>query len=225
MLIDENLRVVQTKIREAARRSGRQHDEIELLVVSKTFDAETIRKAVDAGHRLFGENRVQELLAKQPLLPGDVRWHLIGHLQSNKVRKVLPVAEALHGVDTVSIARNIQRISSELGLFPKIYLEVNIAGEASKFGFSPEGLEASMEEILKLDRLQIQGLMCVPPIASEPDDNRRYFAKLREFRDRLEKKFNASLPGLSMGMSGDYEIAVEEGATIVRVGSAIFGQR
>lgn len=225
MLIHENLNIVQTKIKEALCRVGRKDQRVELLVVSKTFDAERVSEVVAAGHRLFGENRVQELLAKKPLLPDHLRWHLIGHLQSNKVRKVLPVAEALHGVDSVSIARDIQRIATELGLYPSIYLEVNVAGEASKFGFSPEALRSVMEELLGLDRLEILGLMCVPPPVAKGEDNRKHFARLRELRDELEVEFGVSLPGLSMGMSGDYEVAVEEGATLVRVGSAIFGER
>jgi pyridoxal phosphate enzyme (YggS family) len=225
MLIDENLTDVQLKIAGAAAKSGRNPQDVELLVVSKTFGADRVREVVDAGQRLFGENRVQELLAKAPLLPDFLRWHLIGHLQSNKVRKVLPVVEALHGVDSVGIARDIDRIATELGLFPKVYLEVNVAGEASKFGFSPGGLEAAMDEILSLGRLEVLGLMCVPPVSREAQDSRRYFVKLRELRDRLEDRAGIKLPGLSMGMSGDYEVAVEEGATVVRVGSAIFGGR
>lgn len=225
MLIDENLTDVQLKIAGAAAKSGRNPQDVELLVVSKTFGADRVREVVDAGQRLFGENRVQELLAKAPLLPDFLRWHLIGHLQSNKVRKVLPVVEALHGVDSVGIAEDIDRIATELGLFPKVYLEVNVAGEASKFGFSPGGLEAAMDEILSLGRLEVLGLMCVPPVSREAQDSRRYFVKLRELRDRLEDRAGIKLPGLSMGMSGDYEVAVEEGATVVRVGSAIFGGR
>ncbi|TLD69152.1 YggS family pyridoxal phosphate-dependent enzyme [Phragmitibacter flavus] len=225
MYIHENLKEVQLKIAEAAMKSHRLGEEVELLVVSKTFDADRVREVVEAGQRLFGENRVQEMLAKVPLLPDSLRWHLIGHLQSNKVRKVLPVVEALHGIDSVAIARDVQRIAGELGLFPKVYLEVNVAGEASKFGFTPEGVEAELEELLELDRIELVGLMCVPPVGREAEDSRRYFVKLRELRDRLELRGGVKLPGLSMGMSGDYAVAVEEGATVVRVGSAIFGRR
>ncbi len=220
-----NLELVQTKIAEAAARSHRGTDEVELLAVSKTFAADLVREAWDAGQKLFGENRVQELLSKQPLLPDKLRWHLIGHLQSNKVRKVLPAVEAIHSVDSLELAQDINRIAAELGLFPKVYLEVNVAGEATKHGLAPIKLDAVFEKFLALPRLEILGLMCVPPIAKKPEDNRSYFAQLREQRDRMEKQFDLKLPGLSMGMSGDYDIAVEEGATIVRVGSAIFGGR
>jgi pyridoxal phosphate enzyme (YggS family) len=225
MFLHDNLISVQSKIAAAAERSGRKATDVELVAVTKTFPVEVIREALEAGQRLFGENRVQELLSKQPALPSSVRWHLIGHLQSNKVRKVLPVVEAIHSVDSVDLARDINRIAAELGQFPKVYLEVNVAGEASKHGFAPDKLEAGLEELLALDRLEIQGLMCVPPISKEPEESRKHFAFLREYRDKLEKEAGVPFPALSMGMSGDYEIAVEEGATVVRVGSAIFGGR
>lgn len=225
MLIRDKLCVVKSKIVAAATRTGRNPAEIELIAVTKTFSPETIHEAVDAGQILFGENRVQELLSKVPLLPSHVRWHLIGHLQSNKVRKVLPVVEAIHSVDSLDLARNIQRIAGELGVVSRIYLEVNVSGEASKFGFEPSRLEADLEELLVLDHVYVTGLMTVPPIGESGDDSRRHFVALRELRDRLETRGGRPLPGLSMGMSGDYETAVEEGATIVRVGSAIFGGR
>lgn len=225
MFLHDNLITVQSKIAAAAERSGRKAADIELVAVTKTFPVEIIREAVDAGHRLFGENRVQELLSKQPGLPSSLRWHLIGHLQSNKIRKVLPAVEAIHSVDSLALAQDINRIAAELGQYPRIYLEVNVAGEASKHGFAPNRLEADLEALLTLDRLEIQGLMCVPPVGKEPEDSRKHFLFLREYRDQLEKEAGIPFPGLSMGMSGDYEIAVEEGATIVRVGSAIFGGR
>lgn len=224
-LIHDNLSLVKSKIAEAAQRVHRKPEEVELIAVSKTFPAGVIREAVDAGHRLFGENRVQELLGKISELPSHVRWHLIGHLQSNKVRKVLPVVEAIHSVDSLDLARDIHRVAAELGLLPKVYLEVNVAGEATKHGFAPGQLESAMEELLKLDRLEIQGFMCVPPIGGEPEDSRKYFVLLRELRDRMATLAGVPFPGLSMGMSGDYTVAVEEGATLVRVGSAIFGGR
>jgi pyridoxal phosphate enzyme (YggS family) len=225
MLIRDKLCVVKSKIVAAATRSGRNSDQIELIAVTKTFSPETIHEAVEAGQNLFGENRVQELMAKVPVLPPDVRWHLIGHLQSNKVRKVLPVVEAIHSVDSLDLAGNIHRIAGELGVVSQIYLEVNVSGEASKYGFEPARLEADLEELLALDRLNVVGLMTVPPIGESGEESRRYFAALRELRDRLETRSGKRLPGLSMGMSGDYETAVEEGATIIRVGSAIFGGR
>ncbi len=224
-LIHDNLSLVKSKIAEAAQRVHRKPEDVELIAVSKTFPADVIREAVEAGHRLFGENRVQELLGKIADLPPDLRWHLIGHLQSNKVRKILPVVEAIHSVDSLALACDINRVASELGLFPKVYLEVNVAGEATKHGFAPDTVEAALEDLLKLDRLQIEGLMCVPPISEKAEDSRRYFVLLRELRDRLAKVAGVPFSGLSMGMSGDYTVAVEEGATLVRVGSAIFGGR
>jgi len=224
-LIHENSLLVQSKIAAAAARSGREPADVELIAVSKTVSAEAVREAAECGLRVFGENRVQELLAKQPLLPATLRWHLIGHLQSNKVRKVLPSVEAIHSVDSMDLATDINRISSELGLYPKVFLEVSVAGEASKFGFRPDRMVAVLENLLNLDRLEIQGLMCVPPVSAKPEDSRKHFVFLRELRDKLETHAGIKFPALSMGMSGDYEVAIEEGATHVRVGSAIFGSR
>jgi PLP dependent protein len=223
--IADHITAVKSGIADAAHRCGRGADDVELLAVSKTFPAEVVREASEAGLRLFGENRVQELLAKQPQLPSRLRWHLIGHLQSNKIRKVLPCVEAIQSVDSLDLARDINRIAAELGLFPKVYLEVNVAAEASKFGFAPARLESQMEELSALDRLEILGLMCIPPPGPEPEDSRKYFVFLREFRDKLEKQAGAPFAKLSMGMSHDYTVAIEEGATLVRVGSAIFGGR
>ena len=224
-LIADNLQAVRARVSAATKRAGRKEDAVELLAVSKTFPAEVISEAVAAGQLLFGENKVQEALAKIPLLPSRLRWHLIGHLQSNKVRKILPVVEAVHSVGSLDLARDINRIGGELGLHPKIYLEVNLAAESSKHGFSAKTLREQLDELYQLDRLFIQGLMCIPPFAAEPEKSRSYFVLLRELRDELERLGGAPLPGLSMGMSHDFEVAIEEGATIVRVGSAIFGGR
>lgn len=223
--IHDNLIFVKSKITEAAERVHREPEEVELIAVSKTFSTAVIREAVDAGHRLYGENRVQELLGKIADLPSNLRWHLIGHLQSNKVRKVLSVVEAIHSVDSLDLARDINRVAEELGLYPRVYLEVNVAKEATKHGFAPAQLESDLEDLLALDRLEIHGFMCVPPISAEPEDSRKYFVLLRELRDRMAGLAGVPFSGLSMGMSSDYTIAVEEGATLVRVGSAIFGGR
>jgi pyridoxal phosphate enzyme (YggS family) len=224
-MIAENFAHVRESIAAALARSGRSEDAVELVAVSKTHSPELILEAVDAGQFLFGENRVQEARAKMPLLPGRLRWHLLGHLQSNKIRQALPAFERIHSIDTPALARETNRVAAELGLFPKVCLEVNVAGESSKFGFTPEALRAVMEELLTLDRLAIDGLMTVPPFAPEAEASRRYFAALRELRDRLAAEFRAPLPVLSMGMSGDYAVAIGEGATIVRIGSALFGER
>ena len=223
--IVENLRVVGAAIAESERISGRPSGSVELVAVSKTHPAEVIREAVDAGQFLFGENRVQEAKAKIPDLPAKVRWHLIGHLQSNKIRQALPLFEMIHGIDSIELLDDIQRIAGGLGLFPRVLLQVNVAGESSKFGFAPEQLFSQVERILRVERVQIEGLMTIPPLAANSENSRKYFIALRQIRDRLEQEFRFPLPNLSMGMSGDYRVAVEEGATLVRVGTAIFGER
>ena len=225
MSVAERLVEVCGRIEAACGKAGRDPAGVELLAVSKTFPAEVIREAVEAGHRLFGESRQQEAEVKIPQLPASLRWHFIGHLQSNKVRKVLPLVEALHSIDSVKLARQVDRVAEELGLFPKVFLEVNVGVEGGKHGFREDSLRESMEELLGLKRLELLGLMAIPPFVPEPEQARPWFAGLRELRDRLEAESGVPLPGLSMGMSGDYEIAVEEGSTIVRVGSSIFGSR
>jgi len=223
--VADHLAAIRERLAQAAERAGRKASDIELLAVSKTFPVEVIQEAVEAGQTLFGENKVQELLAKQPALPSRLRWHLIGHLQSNKVRKILPIVEAIQGVDSLDLAKDINRVAAELGLFPKVYLEINVAAESSKFGFNPQAVRDQLEALYGLDRLEIQGLMCIPPFSAAAEDSRRYFVLLRNLRDELEKLGGAPLPRLSMGMSHDFEVAIEEGATIVRVGTAIFGGR
>ena len=224
-MIAKNFEAIRVQIAEAATRSGRNAEDVTLIAVSKTHSPETILEAVDAGQLLFGENRVQEARAKMPLLPSRLRWHLLGHLQSNKIRQALPVFERIHAIDTLALARDTNRIAGELGLFPKVFLEVNVAGESSKFGFAPDTLRAAMEELLTLDRVAIDGLMTIPPYAPEAESSRKYFAALRELRDALSSEFRVPLPELSMGMSGDFAVAVEEGATFVRIGTALFGER
>ena len=224
-MIAENLESIRAKIAEAAAVSHRCAEDVTLIAVSKTHDPETILQAVDAGQLLFGENRVQEARAKMPLLPSRLRWHLVGHLQSNKIRQALPAFERIHSIDTLNLARDVNRIAGELGLFPKVFLEVNVAGEASKFGFKPDALRASMEELLTLDRVAIDGLMTITPFGPDAESSRRYFAALRELRDRFSSEFRAPLPELSMGMSGDFTVAIEEGSTFVRIGTALFGER
>ncbi len=221
----ERLEQIRARMASAAARAGRSADAVELVAVSKTQPPEALREAFAAGQILFGENRVQEILAKQPLLPSVLRWHLIGPLQSNKVRKVLPRVEMIESVHSLDIARDINRIAADLGLHPRVLLEVNVAEESTKHGFTALALKAQLEELYALDRLYIQGLMCIPPPAADPVKSRSYFAGLRGLRDELEQLGGAPLPELSMGMSHDFEGAIEEGATLVRVGSALFGAR
>src|SRR3989440_2106289 len=223
--IAANFERVRAQIAEAAVKANRSVKDIELVAISKTHDAAKVREAIEAGQSLFGESRVQEARAKIPDLPSNLRWHFVGHLQKNKIRHALPLFEMIHSVDSLALAQDINRIAEEDGLHPRVLLEVNVAGEGSKFGFKPEKLRAEMESLLAFSRLSILGLMTIPPIAEEAEASRKYFVQLRELRERLQTEFHVDLAQLSMGMTQDYAIAVEEGATLVRVGTAIFGER
>ena len=223
--IAENLDRVREQIAQTAAKAGRAADDIELVAITKTHPAEKVREAIEVGQTLFGESRVQEARVKIPKLPSSVRWHFVGHLQKNKIRHALPLFEMIHSVDSLGLAQEVNRIAEEEGMHPRILLEVNVAGEGSKFGFAPDKLREQMEEVLALPRLSILGLMTIPPLAEEAKVSRKYFVQLRELRDRLQTEFRVDLAHLSMGMTQDYPIAVEEGATLVRVGTAIFGER
>jgi len=223
--IQENLERVRTHIAEATKKAGRRVEDVELIAISKTHDAERVREAFEAGQNVFGESRVQEARAKIPELPSSLRWHFVGHLQKNKIRHALPLFELMHSVDSLALAQEVNRIAEEEGLHPRILLEVNVAGEGSKFGFKPDTVAAEMELLLGLPRLSIEGLMTIPPLAPEAEKSRKFFVQLRELRDTLEKEFDVKLPHLSMGMTSDFTVAIEEGATLVRVGTAIFGER
>jgi pyridoxal phosphate enzyme (YggS family) len=220
-----SLAAVRDAIGQAAAAAGRDPAAIELVAVSKTHPPDAVREVAAAGQSVFGESRLQEARAKIPLLPSRLRWHFIGHLQKNKIRAALPLFELFHSIDSLDLARQVQRVAGEEGQRPAVLLEVNVAAEASKFGFAPETLHAQLDDLLALDRLEIGGLMTIAPYADEPEKARPYFRRLRELRDRLQDDAGVGLPHLSMGMSGDYLVAVAEGATLVRVGSAIFGQR
>jgi PLP dependent protein len=223
--IAENLERVCEQIAQAAAKAGRAIDEIEVVAITKTHRAEKVREAIEAGQTLFGESRVQEARAKIPELPSNARWHFVGHLQKNKIRHALPLFELFHGIDSLALAQEMNRIAADEGMHPRVLLEVNVAGEGSKFGFSTDKLRQQMEELLALQRLSILGLMTIPPLADKAEASRRYFVELRQLRDRLQTEFHVDLPQLSMGMTQDFPIAVEESATLVRVGTAIFGER
>jgi len=224
-LIAENLENVRKQITQAEAKTGRALDEIELVAITKTHPPEKVREAVEAGQTLFGESRVQEARIKIPDLPSNLHWHFVGHLQKNKIRHALPLFELFHSVDSLALAQEMDRIAEDEGMRPRILLEINVAGEGSKFGFAPNNLRDQMEALLALQRLSILGLMSIPPLANEAEASRRYFVQLRELRDGLQTEFHVDLPQLSMGMTQDFPIAVEEGATLVRVGTAIFGER
>ncbi len=221
----DRLHQIQDEIASAVKRCGRRAEDVTLIAVSKTHPAEVIREAWDEGQRIFGESRVQEALAKIPDLPQAAQWHFIGHIQSNKIRKALPHFVLFHGIDSAECALVMDRIAGEMGLRTKILLEINVAGEATKFGFDPEALKENLDSLLALRNVDIEGLMAIPPAVDKPEDARRYFAALRELRDELVKATGTPLTTLSMGMSGDFSVAIEEGATLVRVGTSIFGRR
>src|SRR5437762_5611170 len=223
--VSENLERVREQIARAAAKVGRAASGIQLVAITKTHPAEQVREAIEAGQNLFGESRIQEARAKIPELPSNVHWHFVGHLQKNKIRHALPLFELIHSVDSLGLAQDVNRIAEEDGLHPRVLLEVNVAGEGSKFGFQPDKLFSEMESLLALPRLSILGLMTIPPIAEEAEASRKYFVELRELRDRVQTEFHVDLAQLSMGMTQDFAIAVEEGATLVRVGTAIFGKR
>jgi pyridoxal phosphate enzyme (YggS family) len=225
MNVAENLERVREQIASAAAKSSRSADDVELVAITKTHPAEKVREAIEAGQTLFGESRVQEARAKIPELPSTLRWHFVGHLQKNKVRHALPLFEMIHSVDSLALAQDMNRIAEEEGLYPRVLLEVNMAGEGSKFGFASDKLREQMEALLSQPRLLIEGLMCIPPLADESEYSRKCFVQLRELRDSFANEFDVKLPQLSMGMTNDFPIAVEEGATLVRVGTAIFGER
>ena len=221
----ENLNLIQQRIASACVRAGRDEKSVTLLAVSKTHLPETIRAAVECGQLWFGENKIQEAKAKIPLCPGKARWQFIGHLQSNKVRDAVELFEMIQGVDSLAIAREISKRAEPAAKTMPILLEVNVAGEGSKFGYAPEKLLAELNELNALPRIEIHGLMAIPPFAPVPEKARPYFKKLRELKLQCEQILGAPLPQLSMGMSGDFEVAIEEGATLVRVGTALFGER
>jgi pyridoxal phosphate enzyme (YggS family) len=223
--VGANLERVLAQISDAARKARRSSNDVQLVAISKTHDADKIRAVHDAGQLIFGESRVQEARAKIPELPSSLRWHFVGNLQKNKIRHALPLFELVHSVNSLALARDMNRIAEEEGLHPRVLLEVNVAGEGTKFGFQPDKLRQDMEALLALPRLSIEGLMTIPPLAEQAEGSRKYFVQLRELRDSLQNEFDVKLPHLSMGMTQDFSIGIEEGATLVRVGTAIFGER
>ena len=210
---------------EACARAGRDPGDVRLLPVTKTFGPDAVQEAATCGLDEFGENRVQEARQKIPLCPEHLRWHLIGHLQSNKVREAVALFEVIHSVDSLRLLGLIDAAAEAAGRRPRVLLEVNVAGEASKFGLAPDGVAAVLEGADRLMNVEVAGLMTVPPFIPEPEEVRPYFRALRELRDRLAAASGRGLPELSMGMSHDFETAIEEGATTVRLGSILFGKR
>jgi hypothetical protein len=226
-VLKENYASVEKNIEEACRRSGRDRSEVTLIAVSKTKPVEMLQEAFDAGARDFGENKVQEICEKYSQLPKEIRWHMIGHLQRNKVRQVIDKATLIHSVDSYRLAQEISIQAQKKGLTMPILIEVNIANEESKFGITAEDTIQLVEEIAVLPNLKIQGLMTIAPYVVDPEENRLYFRQIKQLSVDIKNKNidNVSMDILSMGMTGDYQVAIEEGATMVRVGTGIFGER
>ena len=227
MSLSENLKEVQDNIEEAILRCGRNKDDVTLIAVSKTKPVSMIQEVYDLGVRDFGENRVQEILEKYDQLPKDIRWHLIGHLQTNKVKYIIDKVCLIHSVDSYKLACEISKEAVKHSVTANILIEVNVAGEESKFGVSPDEVEDLIKEIAKLPGICIKGLMTVAPYVVDSEENRRFFVKMKQLVVDISRKSidNVCMDYLSMGMSGDYTVAVEEGSTMVRVGTSIFGER
>lgn len=226
-MIAENLRVVRSKIENACSRSERKPEDVTLIAVSKTKPVEMLKEAYDQGCRHFGENKVQELIDKYDVLPDDIKWHMIGHLQRNKVKYIVGKVYMIHSVDSLRLAEEISREALKKNVTVSILIEVNVAGEDTKFGVSPLETEELVRRIAILPGIAIKGLMTIAPYVDDPEDNRQHFAALKQLSVDISKKNidNVSMNVLSMGMTGDYAVAIEEGAVYVRVGTGIFGER
>ena len=226
-MLKENLANVEKNIEQACKNAGRSRDEVTLIAVSKTKPVEMLQEIYDENIRDFGENKVQELCSKMEQLPSDIRWHMIGHLQRNKVKYIVGKVELIHSVDTYRLAEEINIQAKKQNVIVPILVEVNIAHEESKFGISAEDAILLVEEISKLENIRIKGLMTIAPYVENPEDNRLYFRKIKQLSVDITNKNidNVFMEILSMGMTRDYMVAIEEGATMVRVGTGIFGER
>lgn len=226
-MIKENLEEVERNIRAACERSGRNRDEVCLISVSKTKPVSMLEEAYEAGSRDFGENKPQELKEKYEVLPKDIRWHMIGHLQRNKIKYIIDKACMIHSVDSERLAEAINQEAEKRGIVMPVLVEVNIAREESKFGVYEEDVPAFIEKIARLAHIHVEGLMTIAPFVEDAEENRIFFRKLRKLYVDIKSKNidNVTMCNLSMGMTGDYQVAIEEGATMVRVGTGIFGER
>ena len=226
-MIVESIKEIQNEIKEVCDKVGRDANEVTLIAVSKTKPHTDIEKALESGCLDYGENKVQELDQKYDLLPKNINWHMIGHLQRNKVKYLVGKAKMIHSVDSLRLANQIEKEYAKKDLIAKVLIEVNMAGEESKFGIKPEETEQLIREISNLEHVRVCGLMTIAPYTLNPEDNRIYFKKLRELSVDIGSKNidNVTMSELSMGMSGDYKVAIEEGSTMIRVGTKIFGER
>lgn len=223
--INDNLGDLDNKISEICLKTGRNANDITLVAVSKTFPEKDIRCAIECGQLDFGENKLQEAEPKILTLPSDLIWHYVGKIQTNKVNKIIKAFAVIHSLDSIIHADSINQVAGKLDLKPKLFLQINLAGEVSKPGFTHESVISSIHTLMGMKNLTIIGLMCIPPVDAISENSRKWFIKLRELKNQLDSEHNCKLPYLSMGMSNDYEIAIEEGSTHIRVGSSIFGNR
>ena len=226
-MLKDQLQEVEKRIQAACDRAGRKREEVTLIAVSKTKPVETLQEAYDLGVRIFGENKVQELTAKYEALPKDIHWHMIGHLQTNKVKYIIDKAELIHSVDSLKLAETIEKEAAKHDLIADILVEVNVAEEESKFGMKMEEVIPFVEKVSACPHVRVRGLMTIAPFVEDPEENRSIFADLHKLYIDIKKKNhdNDTVSVLSMGMTNDYEVAIEEGATMVRVGTGIFGAR
>ena len=226
-MLKDQLQEVEKRIQAACDRAGRKREEVTLIAVSKTKPVETLQEAYDLGVRIFGENKVQELTAKYEALPKDIHWHMIGHLQTNKVKYIIDKAELIHSVDSLKLAETIEKEAAKHDLIADILVEVNVAEEESKFGMKMEEVIPFVEKVSAFPHVRVRGLMTIAPFVEDPEENRSIFADLHKLYIDIKKKNhdNDTVSVLSMGMTKDYEVAIDEGATMVRVGPGIFGAR
>ena len=226
-MLAQNFTEVENNIKEACKRVGRNCDEVTLIAVSKTKPVEILQEAYNLGTRVFGENKVQEIMDKYDALPDDISWHMIGHLQRNKIKYIIDKVDLIHSVDSVRLAEAIEKEAAKRDIIANILLEVNVAKEDTKFGLMPEEVESIIEEISKFPHIRVKGLMTIAPFVENPEENRVHFSRLRKLSVDINSKKvdNVTMSILSMGMTNDYEIAIEEGATMVRVGTGLFGAR
>jgi len=226
-MLKDQLNFVEEEIVKACNRSNRNRNEVTLIAVSKTKPVETLQEAYNLGVRVFGENKVQELVDKYDTLPNDIHWHMIGHLQRNKVKYIIDKVDYIHSLESVRLAEAIEKEAAKHNIIIRVLIEVNVAGEESKFGLTPEEVPAFVEEISKFPHLKVMGLMTIAPFVENPEENRPVFKALKKLSVDIAAKNidNVSMNVLSMGMTNDYQIAIEEGATMVRVGTGIFGER
>ena len=224
-MMQEQVDDILRRMEAACKRAGRDVADVRLIAVSKTYPPDKVREAVECGLRVFGESRIPESEAKIPLCPSGLEWELIGHLQRNKVRRALRFFDVIHAVDSMALLTKINAVAKEMGKSVKVYLEVNVSGEISKYGFGADEILPVLDEATSLMNVDVCGLMTIPPFSPDAEDVRPYFRKLRKLRDEFAAASGFGLEELSMGMSGDFEVAIEEGATCVRVGTAIFGAR